>query len=119
MSTLTMQDIQDMFFKDLKSYNSTNYRTLLRADLSSTVESAVVNKAFSSVVTRYFIFREKHALELTESQFNMLYFQLKIDLISEYFSKYPDSDVSTLVSFQTKIREYNERVTQREQLQIA
>ena len=98
-----------MFFKDLKSYNSTNFRTLLRSDLSNSKDMAVIHKAFSSVVTRYFIFREKHAGELTDAEFNMLYFQLKIDLISTYFSEYPDSDISTLVAFQDQIRSYNER----------
>ena len=101
--------LQDMFFKDLKSYNNTNFRTLVRTDLDSPVNMAVVHKAFSSVVTRYFIFREKHEGELTEAEFNLLYFQLKIDLISQYFSQYPESDVSTLKSFQSQIREYNTR----------
>ena len=106
-----MSDLQDLFFKDLKSYNSTNFRTLLKADLNSGKDMSVVHKAFSSVVTRYFIFREKHAGELTDAEFNMLYFQLKIDLISEYFSEYPDADVSTLASFQDQIKQYNRKVS--------
>ena len=100
-----------MFFSDLKSYNSTNFRTLLKTDLYSGKDMSVVHKAFSSVVTRYFIFREKHAGELTESEFNLLYFQLKIDLISTYFSEYPNSDISTLASFQDIIRDYIERTS--------
>ena len=103
--------LQDMFFKDLKSYNNTNFRTLLRADLFSDGNMSTVHKAFSSVVTRYFIFREKHAGELTDSEFNLLYFQLKLDLISQYFSEYPNSDISTLASFQQQIREYNDRMS--------
>ena len=106
-----LDQLQDMFFKDLKSYNNTNFRTLVRTDLDSSVNMAVVHKAFSSVVTRYFIFREKHEGELTEAEFNLLYSQLKIDLISEYFSQYPDADVSTLKSFQDQIRSYNARTS--------
>lgn len=111
MDTVSIESLPDLFFKDLKSYNSTNFRTLLRANLQGEANTSTVHKAFSSVVTRYFIFREKHAGEFTDSQFNILYFQLKIDLISKYFSEYPDSDISTLVSFQNKIREYNDRAT--------
>lgn len=106
-----LDDLQDLFFKDLKSYNSTNFRTLLKSDLHSDKDMSVVHKAFSSVVTRYFIFREKHAGELTDSEFNMLYFKLKIDLISEYFSEYPNSDISTLISFQDQIKEYSRKVS--------
>lgn len=107
----SLDELQDLFFKDLKSYNNTNFRTLCRADLNSTSDMSVIHKAFSSVVTRYFIFREKHSGELTESEFNLLYFQLKIDLISAYFSEYPNSDVSTLKSFQDQIRAYNTRTS--------
>lgn len=104
------ETLRDLFFKDLKSYNSTNFRTLLKTDLTSNVDKSTVHKAFSSVVTRYFIFREKHAEEFTDSEFNMLYFQLKIDLVSTYFSEYPDSDVSTLASFQKQLRNYSDKV---------
>lgn len=102
--------LRDLFFKDLKSYNGTNFRTLLKVDLTTSLKDAVVCKAFSSIVTRYFIFREKHVSEFTDSEFNMLYFQLKIDLISRYFSEYPESDISILTSFQDQIRDYSERV---------
>lgn len=111
MTTVNLESLPDLFFKDLKSYNSTNFRTLLKTDLQGNANTSTVHKAFSSVVTRYFIFREKHAAEFTDSQFNILYFQLKIDLISKYFSEYPDADISTLVSFQNKIREYNDRTS--------
>lgn len=112
MSTVQpLWSLQDMFFKDLKTYNSTNFRTLLKTDLNAIKDMSVVHKAFSSVVTRYFIFREKHAGELTESEFNLLYFQLKIDLISEYFAEYPNSNISTLASFQDQIKDYNRRIS--------
>lgn len=102
-----IQELENMFFQDLKKYNSTNFKTLLRSDL--TKSDPVVHKAFSSVVTRYFIFREKHALELSESEFNMLFFKLKIDLIGKYFSEYPDADTSSLVAFQQELQAFNKR----------
>lgn len=102
-----INDIRDMFFKDLKQYNSTNFKTLSRADL--TKDNASVHKAFSSVVTRYFIFREKHAGEFTEAEFNLLYFKLKIDMISTYFSEYPSASVESLIAFQLELKSYIER----------
>lgn len=104
-----LETLEDLFFTELKSYNSTNFRTLLRADLLSGSDNSTAHKAFSSVITRYFIFREKHIGELTDSEFNMLYFQLKLDLISQYFSEYPNSDLSTLTSFQKELRAFNDR----------
>ena len=62
------------------------FKTIENADLS--VKSAVVHKAFSSVVTRYFSFREKHP-EITDEEHKILYFKLKLDLIATYFSEYP------------------------------
>lgn len=102
-----INDIRDTFFRDLKQYNSTNFKTLARCDLS--VDNASVHKAFSSVVTRYFIFREKHAGEFSESDFNLLYFKLKIDLISKYFSEYPSADTESLVAFQIELKSFIER----------
>lgn len=99
--------MRDMFFSDLKQYNSTNFKTLARADLSK--DSASVHKAFSSVVTRYFIFREKHAEEFTEAEFNMLYFKLRIDMISTYFSEYPSATTESLVAFQTDLKSFIKR----------
>lgn len=114
-----LEDLESMFFGDLKSYNSTNYRTLMRSDLVSPVDRSKVHKAFSSVVTRYFIFVEKHADELTESEFRQLYFSLKIDLISQYFAEYPNSDISTLSEFQDKLRSYGKKVKTDEQATAA
>lgn len=106
--------IEDVFFKDLKHYNSTNFKTLSTADLSK--NSAFVHKAFSSVVTRYFIFKEKHADEFTESEFNMLYFKLKIDLISRYFAEYPTSTTESLIAFQIELNSFIERNTKKGEL---
>lgn len=114
-----LEDLESMFFGDLKSYNSTNYRTLIRSNLSSPVDKSKVHKAFSSVVTRYFIFVEKHSEELTESEFRQLYFSLKIDLISQYFAEYPNSDMTTLSEFQDKLRNYGKKVKTNEQDAIA
>lgn len=102
-----IEELEELFFRDLKSYNSTNFKSLIRSDLSK--NSASVHKAFSSVVTRYFIFREKHADELTETEFNMLYFKLKIDLISQYFADYPNSNLESLRDFQQTIRLYENK----------
>lgn len=100
--------LQFAFFHDLKSYNSTNFRTLLTADLSGCIDDSKILKSFSSIVTRYFIFKEKHAGEYSDSDFNLLYYQLKIDLVSKYFSEYPDTDASTLAYFQDKLKAFNE-----------
>jgi hypothetical protein len=99
----TAQELETCFFTELKKYNSTNYNTLLNADLSK--NDAKTHKSFSSVITRYFIFREKHA-EFSEAEFNLLYFKLKLDLISDYFAQYPDSSTDTLVAFQQELRKF-------------
>lgn len=91
------------FFHDLKKFNSTNFRTIEKADLS--IANPTVHKAFSSVVTRYFIFCEKHT-EFTEIELRILYFKLKIDLISRYFSEYPDVNLDQLKTFQVELLNY-------------
>ena len=77
--------IIDVFFDDLKEYNSTNFKAIATADVS--IDSPAVNKAFSSVVTRYFIFLEKHP-EYSDSDRHYLFYRLGIDLIAKYFSNY-------------------------------
>lgn len=101
----TAQELEHCFFTELKKYNSTNFNTLLTADLS--IDDAKTHKSFSSVITRYFIFREKHS-ELSEAECNLLYFKLKIDLISSYFAQYPDSSTETLVAFQKELQKFAE-----------
>ena len=96
----------DLFFKELKTYNNTNFRTLLRARLAN--DDAIVHKSFSSVVTRFFIFCEKHP-EMSKTDINVLYFKLKIDMIAKYFSEYPDKSLEQLQSFQNELRAYVER----------
>jgi len=96
-------ELTNLFFKELKSYNSTNFRTLATADL--TKDDPAVHKAYSSVVTRYLIFCDKHP-EVSKSDKNMLYFKLKIDMIAYYFSQYPDGDLDYLKAFQLELLQY-------------
>ena len=96
-------DTLDLFFHDLKKYNSTNYRHICGCDLTNIDSTAF--KAFSSVVTRYFIFVEKHP-ELSDIDAKMLYFQAKIDLVAKYFSEYPMSDPSKLKPFKDIFDKY-------------
>lgn len=99
----TANELTSLFFKDLRRYNATNFKTIATADL--TANDPVVHKAFSSVVTRYFIFKEKHP-ELTEAEHNILYFKLKLDLVARYFAEFPDSTPDSLVAFQLEVRNY-------------
>lgn len=96
-------DIYKTFFRDLKDYNPTNFRTIERADLCT--ESPTTHKAFSSVVTRYFIFAERHP-EIDDVSKRILYYRLKIDMIARYFSEYPDVNTDLLKPFQLELLEY-------------
>lgn len=97
------KDLTDLFFKNLKEFNSTNFRTIEKADL--TVNSPIVHKSFSSVLTRYFIFIEKHP-DITDVEERILYFKLKLDQVAKYFSDYPDASTDNLVGFQVELRAY-------------
>ena len=98
-------ELTNLFFRELKSYNSSNFKTLEKADLSDGGDDPVVHKAFSSVLTRYFIFREKHP-EITDVENKVLYFKLKLDQVAKYFSEYPDTSTDNLVGFQVELRAY-------------
>ena len=100
---LSNLELTRLFFKDLKNFNSTNFRAIEKADL--TKDDAAVHKAFSSVVTRYFIFAERHP-EISNMDKRILYFKLKIDMIAKYFSEYPDTSTDNLVGFQVELRAY-------------
>lgn len=100
---LSSLELTQTFFRDLKRYNSTNFRTVLKADLVD--DDPAVHKAFSSVVTRYFIFCELHP-EISDSEKRILYFKLKIDMIARYFSEYPDTNIDLLKAFQLELRNY-------------
>lgn len=94
-------NMSERFFIELKRYNSTNFRTLYNAELED-IDPSVI-KAFSSVITRFFIFCEKHP-ELTELDKRILYFQLKIDMIARFFANYPDTNADDLIAFQTELK---------------
>lgn len=100
---ISSNQLVQLFFKDLKQYNATNFKTIAKADLSK--DDATVHKAFSSVVTRYFIFKERHP-EISDVEHNILYFKLKLDLIARYFTDYPDTTTDNLVAFQLELRNY-------------
>lgn len=99
-----MNSNYSQFFVELKQYNSTNFKTLRTADLDKGIDVTVI-KAFSSVITRYFIFCEKHP-ELTPTDTHILYYQFKIDMIARYFSNYPNSNVEELKPFQLELQNF-------------
>ena len=101
------KDLAHLFFHDLKQYNATNFRTIEKADLSK--GDAVVHKAFSSVVTRYFIFGERHP-EISDTEKRVLFYKLKIDMIARYFSNYPDVELDELRAFQLELQNYVKEV---------
>jgi len=103
---LSSLELVTLFFHDLKEYNSTNFRTIQKADL--TKDNATVHKAFSSAVTRYFIFAERHP-EISETERNLLYFKLKIDMVAQYFSEYPDTNLDLLKAFQLELQQHVRR----------
>jgi len=98
------------FFKELKTYNKPNFKAIAKADL--TRQDAVVHKAFSSVITRFFIFKEKHP-ELSDVDLRVLYFKLKLDLVAKYFSEYPDTTTDNLVAFQLELKNYVKEIDSR------
>lgn len=100
---VSSKTLTQTFFHDLKQYNSTNFRTILKCSLNQ--EDATIHKAFSSVVTRYFIFSERHP-EVSDTDKRILYFKLKIDMIARYFSNYPDVSIDELRPFQLELINY-------------
>lgn len=108
-------ELVNLFFKELKAYNSSNFKAIEKADLS--IEDASVHKAFSSAVTRYFIFREKHP-EITDEENKILYFRLKLDLVAKYFSEYPETSTDNLVAFQIELRNYAREHKDTEKAQV-
>lgn len=96
-------ELTQIFFGDLKKYNSTNFKTIEKADLSQ--DNPTNHKAFSSVITRYFIFSERHP-EVSDVEKRILYFKLKIDMIARYFSEYPDTNLDLLKAFQLELQQY-------------
>ena len=103
---LSSLELVTLFFHDLKEYNSTNFKTIQKADLSE--DNATIHKAFSSAVTRFFIFSERHP-EITDEDKRILYFKLKIDMIAQYFSEYPETNTDLLRAFQIELQEHVKR----------
>ena len=103
MKSRKSQDLARLFFTELKHFNSSNFKAIATADL--TKQDAAVHKAFSSVVTRYFIFREKHP-DITDAENNMLYYKLKLDLVARYFAEYPETTTDNLIAFQLELKNY-------------
>lgn len=97
------KDLSSLFFHDLKRYNITNFKCIEKADLSK--EDAMVHKALSSVVTRFFIFQERHP-EISSQDMRILYFKLRIDAIARYFAEYPASSYEDLRLFQYELQKY-------------
>ena len=102
---MTTNELINLFFSELKKYNNVNYKTLWTADLTSDGDSPLVRKAFSSVITRYFIFREKHP-EIDEVANRIIYYKLGLDKVALYFSEYPETSTDNLISFQVELRKY-------------
>lgn len=100
---MNSKELSNLFFSELKKYNGTNFKMLRDADL--TKEDPAIYKCCSSVVTRYFIFAEKHP-EISEADKNLLYYKLRIDLIAHYFSEYPASKLENLKPFQDELIEF-------------
>lgn len=93
----------DLLFSDLKKYNERNFKSIEKADLS--FEDPNVLKAFSSIITRYFIFADKHP-EITDRDMRVIYFRLSIDKIAKYFSEYPVANIEDLKPFQVELQRY-------------
>ena len=97
------RELCNLLFSDLKKYNERNFKTIENADLSQ--DSPIVHKSFSSVVTRFFIFAEKHP-EVSDTEMKMLYYMLNIDRIAKYFSEYPTPSLEDLRPFQSELQSY-------------
>lgn len=102
---MTTNELINLFFSELKKYNSSNFKALEKADLSKDGDSPMVRKSFSSVITRYFIFREKHP-EINDVDNKILYYKLRLDQVAKYFSEYPETSTDNLVGFQVELRNY-------------
>lgn len=98
-----LSNIRDLFFTELKQYNGTNFRTLRDADLTDTTPDVL--KAFSSTLTRYFIFAEKHP-DISDVEMRLLYFQLKLDMVARCFANYPVGSLDELKPFQLELQAY-------------
>lgn len=104
MSLSSVEELSEAFFSDLKKFNKSNFKTLQRIDVEDI--SPTLLKSFSSVVTRFFIFAERHP-ELEDIDLKMLYYKLNIDRVSRYFSMFPSGDCVDLKPFQEELRYFS------------
>lgn len=102
---MNSNELVTLFFNELRDFNSTNFKILRTLDV--TLENSKVYKSCSSVITRYFIFREHHP-EIPEASMKLLYFKLRLDLIARYFSEYPAANIEDLKPFQRELQLYME-----------
>jgi len=87
-----MQDYSKMFMEETRHYNVTNFRRLRSClEVPRPVLDQPTWKALTSLVTRYWIFAEKHP-EMTASDRNMLYFLIGLDRIGKLMACHPRCD---------------------------
>ena len=94
---MQINELTDLFFRELKEYNNTTFKNLC--------DNADMYKCYSSVITRYFIFCEKHP-EISQADKNLLYYRLGIDSIAAFFSQYPTSESDELGTFRHQLNKY-------------
>lgn len=102
---MTTNELINLFMSELKKYNNSNFKILEKTDLAKDGDSPMVRKSFSSVITRYFIFCEKHP-EIAEVNNRIIYYKLGLDKVALYFSEYPETTTDNLVGFQVELRKF-------------
>jgi hypothetical protein len=110
-----MNDYSKMFFDMTRGHNSTNWGKLVVAIKTETPSlNQPTWKALSSLVTRYWLFIEKHP-DMSESDCHMLYYILGIDRIGKLISTYPRYSEEDFRSLQEQLRPIIEEVLLDEQ----
>lgn len=104
---MNSNELEKAFFTELRQYNISNFKTLLTIDLKDPSANGTICKSYSSAITRFFIFKEKHP-ELTQTETSMLYYKAKLDLVAEYFAQYPDGSTDNLIGFQIELRNFSD-----------
>lgn len=104
---MNSSELSSLFFSELKQYNKTNYKELRDATFKDNDPSTY--KACSSVVTRFFIFAEKHP-EISQADLKLVYYKLRIDLIAHYFAEYPAASLDNLRPFQEELIKHDSKI---------
>lgn len=102
---MTTNELINFFFFELKKFNTNNFKTLKTADLKNNGDDPLVRKAFSSVLTRFNLFCEKHP-EIDDVSIKIMYYKLGLDKIGQYFSEFPETSTDNFVTFQVELRKY-------------